>query len=105
MQPHGGANTAMNDRPSHRYEIPHGVLRARIEGEEVMLNPSTGVYHLLNPTGRSLTLLLEDGKSLEEAAAEVAEETGVGQDRVLEDARSFVDAMLARHLLEEVTIS
>jgi hypothetical protein len=93
----------MKDGSSHRYKFPQGVLRARLEGEEVMLNPATGVYHLLNATGCSLAFLLEEGKSLEEAAAGVADETGAPLDRVREDARAFVDAMLERQLLEEVT--
>ena len=92
----------MRNTSSHRYRIPEGVLRARLEGEEVMLNPDSGVYHLLNDTGRSLTLLFDDGRSLEEAAVALAEKTGAPMDRVERDVRSFVDAMLERHLLEEV---
>jgi hypothetical protein len=49
------------------FRIPPGVLRATVGGEEVLLNQDTGVYHLVNPTGRSLIRAFESGESLEGA--------------------------------------
>ena len=37
-----------------RYRMPDGVLRADLDGDEVLLNPTTGAYHLLNQTGRQV---------------------------------------------------
>lgn len=85
-----------------RYRIPSGVLRAALEEEEVLLNTETGVYHLLNRTGRALLASFEEGAGLDEATRRLAEETGEAVERVAADAGEFVRAMLARRLLEEV---
>lgn len=84
-----------------KYNVPDGVLRAELDGEEVMLNPTTGVYHLLNRTGLLVIEALERGDSLEEAVDTIAAETGASRDVVMVDARSFVGAMLERGLVEE----
>ena len=83
-----------------RYRIPHAVLRATMDDEEVLLNQNTGVYHLVNPTGLSLIRSFEAGDSLEQAIAALAEETGVDRRRIEVEASEFVDAMLVRGLLE-----
>jgi Coenzyme PQQ synthesis protein D (PqqD) len=83
-----------------RYRIPDGVLRATVEGEEVLLNEETGVYHLVNQTGRSLIRSFEVGNSLERAVLELARMTGEDQQRVAADASAFVHAMVTRGLLE-----
>ena len=85
-----------------RYRAAKDVLQAEIDGEEVLLNPRTGVYHLVNRTGRSLLVLLQDGRTLEESVAEVAAEAGGDPERVAKDAKVFVDAMCERGLLQEV---
>jgi hypothetical protein len=82
------------------YRIPDGVLRADLDGEEVMLNPRSGIYHLLNPTGRYLVACFSDGVSFEVAVERLAEEAGVGREDVRKDADVFVAAMMERGLLE-----
>jgi hypothetical protein len=84
-----------------RYRVCEGVLRAQLEGEEVLLNPSTGMYHLLNPTGRRLLAELDRGLSLEEAATVLAESAGIGAERVRSDSNAFIADMVERGLLEE----
>lgn len=85
-----------------RYRAAKDVLQAEIDGEEVLLNPRTGVYHLVNRTGRFLLVLLRDGRTLEESVTEVAEKAGGDPLRVAADAKEFVDAMCERGLLREV---
>ena len=85
-----------------RYRAARDVLQAEIDGEEVLLNPRTGVYYLVNRTGRSLLVMMQDGRTLEESVAAVAAETGVDPERVAADAKAFVDAMCERGLLQEV---
>jgi hypothetical protein len=86
-----------------RFRIPPGVLRATVGGEEVLLNQDTGVYHLVNPTGRSLIRAFESGQSLEGAIQALARDTGEGEQRVADDASAFVDAMVERGLLERMS--
>ena len=85
-----------------RYRAAKDVLQAEIDGEEVLLNPRTGVYHLVNRTGRSLLVMMRDGRTLEESVSEVAAEACVDPERVAADAKGFIDAMCERGLLQEV---
>jgi NADH pyrophosphatase NudC (nudix superfamily) len=78
-----------------------GVLHAEVDGEEVLLNPETGIYHLVNRTGRSLIGWMEDGETLDEAVDRLAEESGEASTRVRADAAAFVSAMTERGLLVE----
>lgn len=84
-----------------RFRLPPTVLRASLDEEEVLLNTETGVYHLVNATGRALLASFEAGLDLEGAARRLTEETGRAPDRVLSDSRAFVRAMAQRGLLEE----
>jgi hypothetical protein len=83
--------------------MPDGVLRAELEGEEVLLNPATGMYHLLNASGRRLVLELDQGSSLEQAIESVAAASGANIDQVRSDCSAFLNDMLERGLLEEAT--
>jgi coenzyme PQQ synthesis protein D (PqqD) len=83
-----------------QYRVPSGVLRAELEGEEVLLNPSRGIYHLVNETGRAVLNRLEEGKTLEEVVDELSTTWEQPQSTVQADAQLFVDALLERGLLE-----
>ena len=85
------------------YRVASGVLRAELEGKEVLLNTESGVYHLVNETGR---IVLEDwelGLAVDEVVQDVARRSGVPEDRVSEDTKKFVAALLERGLIEEVS--
>lgn len=81
------------------YSIPPEVLRAELAGDEVLLNPNTGQYHLVNATGREVLLVIESGASLEDAARSLSERTGRSERDVLADLHAFVKALLERGLL------
>jgi hypothetical protein len=85
---------------SDRYRIPRSVLRAELEGDEVLLNPETGVYHLVNDTGKAILDSLAGGSSLGECIDRLARDTDQPIDRISRDADAFVTAMLERRLLE-----
>jgi len=86
-----------------RFRIPASVLRAELEGDQVLLNPETGVYHLVNDTGSAILDMLAEGSDLQAGVARLSRETGEPVDRVLGDAQAFVAAMVERRLLEPVT--
>lgn len=88
---------------SDRYRIPSSVLRAELEGDQVLLNPETGVYHLVNDTGSAILDMLAEGSDLQAGVAQLSLETGEPVDRVLRDAQTFVAAMVERRLLESAT--
>jgi hypothetical protein len=79
--------------------------RAKIEDDHVLLNPETGVYHLVNATGLKIIGLMDEGRTLDEAIEHLARESGQPHDQVQSDAGAFLTAMLERGLLVEVTVS
>jgi hypothetical protein len=83
------------------YRVPDGVLRAELDGDEVLLNPATGVYHLLNPTGRRVVEGFVEGASLDTLIATIASDSDTQVELVRSDTESFVRAMVERGLLEE----
>jgi hypothetical protein len=85
-----------------RYRIAPPVLRAELEGDQVLLNPETGIYHLVNDTGSSILGLLADGLDLHEGVTRLSRETGEPIERVSRDAEAFVAAMVERRLLEPI---
>jgi hypothetical protein len=82
------------------YVVPGHVIAASTPEGEVLLNTETGQYHFLNPTGEAVLAALRQGTPLPDAAARIAADTGADTDRVLADARAFVEALRARGLVE-----
>jgi len=92
----------LND-PSLRYRKPAGILHAEVDDEEVILNPETGIYHLVNRTGRFLLDRMDAGETLDQAIGSLSAGSGEDPQLVRGDSLSFVDAMTTRGLLEPVT--
>ena len=85
-----------------RYRIADGVLRAEVDGEEVLLNPETGIYHMINSTGRAILVSLQDGSTVDESVTAVARESGASEDRVSTDTHMFLKSLVDRDLIVEV---
>lgn len=85
-----------------RLRMPQGVLVAELDGDAVLLNPETGMYHMLNGSGRRLLDSFDAGASLAQAADALANAAGADADQVRADSESFVRSMIDRGLLEEV---
>jgi coenzyme PQQ synthesis protein D (PqqD) len=85
-----------------RYRVSKSVLRASLEGEEVLLSTETDQYHVVNATGRAVIAEFEAGRSLEEAVETLVADTGKPADKVRRDVDDFVQALLSRGLLETV---
>ena len=87
-----------------RYAIPAPVLRAELHGEEVLLNPETGIYHLVNATGHEVVSAVVAGSNLDDVVERIADETGESPARVSADVDAFVRALIDRGLLLEVSM-
>ena len=85
-----------------RYRVSKSVLRASLEGEEVLLSTDTDQYHVVNDTGLAVIAEFDAGRSLEEAVATLVADTGKPADTVRRDVTDFVQALLSRGLLETV---
>jgi hypothetical protein len=83
-----------------RYRLPDRVLRAPLQDEEVLLNAKTGIYHLLNETGRTILADLEARATVADVVRRECEATGEPNERVRSDVEAFVAALSERGLLE-----
>jgi Coenzyme PQQ synthesis protein D (PqqD) len=84
-----------------RYRLPGDVLRAVVDDDEVLLEPSSGRYHLVNRTGRAVLDRFDSGEPLEGAIEHLCSETGAPREQVEADVTRFIRAMVERGLLEE----
>lgn len=84
-----------------RYVVRDGVLHAEVSGEEVLLDPDVGIYHLVNATGHRLLERMSEGASLNDAVMTIADEWGRPADEVRADAEPFIAGMLERRLITE----
>jgi Coenzyme PQQ synthesis protein D (PqqD) len=85
-----------------RYRVSKSVLRASLEGEDVLLSTETDQYHVVNATGRAVIAEFDAGRSFEEAVEALVADTGEPADKVRRDVGDFVQALLSRGLLEPV---
>ncbi len=83
-----------------RYRIPHGVLRAEVRGEEVLLDQSSGTYHLVNETGRLVLGRIAVGDDFDALVEVLAAESGQSVDRVRGDVAAFIATMTELKLIE-----
>jgi hypothetical protein len=80
--------------------IPGDVLFAVLDGQAVLLNLATGVYHGLDAVGTRIWQLLSEQDSLEGVRAAMLEEFEVEPERLDRDLGVFLAEMLERGLLE-----
>lgn len=82
-----------------RFRVPDSVLRAPVSDNEVLLNPQTQIYHLVEGSGRFVLEQLESGLAVGEVASRLADRFGIDTNRALADVRAFVSDMCDRGLL------
>ena len=82
-----------------QYRLAAGVLRADMDGDQVLLNPKTGVYHLLNETGGEVLETLSAGASVGECVRGLSSRSGFDEAIVRVDVQAFVDGLLERGLI------
>lgn len=84
-------------RPTER------VVARRVAHELLLLDPTTGLYHVLNETGAHVWQLLEQGSTIESIAAAMAAEFDVERVRALEDVTAIVTELRHANLIEAVS--
>lgn len=82
------------------FRIPEHVLGHRVGEELLLLDQSSGVYHILNPTGARVWELLERGADMEAIAAAVASDYDVDPARAAEDVHAIVAQLRRAKLIE-----
>ena len=82
------------------YRIASTDVSAEAFDQEVLaINLKSGHYHSLREAAVPLWSLLTNGHSIESAATALSNATGTPLDKVLADARPFVDSLLSHGLL------
>jgi type I protein arginine methyltransferase len=76
------------------------VLARRVAQELLLLDPATGVYHVLNETGALVWEALREGARVESIAAAVATHYDVEESRIVEDVAAIVAELQEAKLIE-----
>jgi protein arginine N-methyltransferase 1 len=81
-------------RPSAR------VVARRVAHELLLLDPATGLYHVLNESGARIWALLQDGANVTSIAAAMASEFEVELSRAIEDVTAILTELRHANLIE-----
>ncbi len=81
-----------------RVLVATGVHVREFEGELIILDLARGDYFGLDEVGARMWVQLAAGRTLREVAEVLSAEYGEPVDRVLDDARHLVEALLERGL-------
>lgn len=82
-----------------RYTAAPGVAAEIIEGEAVIINLATGVYHSMDRVGARVWEALAAGWSVEEIAAALSQATGVPADAAAGDVARVLAPLVDEGLL------
>ena len=88
--------------PETRFEVPDDVVYRDVGGETMILHLEAATYFGLDAVGSRVWQLLEQGRSLAEAAGMLETEFDAGRDRILADAGDLVRALVEKGLLRAV---
>ena len=84
-----------SDRPKRDPSVAWRV----IQGEAVMVLPSTGKVHTLNAVGTRFWELVDGQRSLAEIVRQIAEEFDAPAEAIAADCRRFASELAERRLL------
>jgi hypothetical protein len=87
-------------RPAATVSVPDQVVHRRFAAETVLLNLQTGQYHGVNPTGGRMLELLEQGRTIAETAAVLADEYGRPMGELQDDVADFCAGLAERGLIQ-----
>jgi predicted RNA methylase len=94
--PDSSRNAVFDDA---RFGVSDRVLARRVGDEVLLLDLSSGVYHVLNETAARMWALLANGDGIASVAATVALEYDVDAESVADDARALVASLLEEKLI------
>ena len=83
-----------------RYRLPATVLRAQLETSDVLLNTTSGLYHLLSGSGPGIVEQLQAGATVEAVIATLADRTDGDPGRIRADVTAFIASLVRQGLLE-----
>jgi hypothetical protein len=76
--------------PATTFRASEGVVCRKVGHEVLLLDPASGIYHVLNETGARVWELLRDGEAVEAIAAAVSAEYDVDAERAGADVALVV---------------
>jgi len=82
-----------------RFRPADSVHTRTFDGELVILDLAHGEYFALDPIGSRLWVALEEGKSIEQVAAEIVQEYDVSPETAATDLAALLDDLVRRGLL------
>jgi hypothetical protein len=82
-----------------RARLPQHVVHRSFVAETVVLNLRTGKYHGLNPTAGKMLEALEAAPTIGDAVPALADQYGLGQERIETDLLVLTRGLLERGLI------
>jgi hypothetical protein len=82
-----------------RYRAADAVHTRTFDGELVILDLAHGEYFALDPIGSRLWVALEQGRTIEQVAAEVVQEYDVSPETAAADLEALLEDLVRRGLL------
>jgi hypothetical protein len=74
-------------------------LHHEVDNEIVMMNINSGLYISLNETGKSIWLILEEPKSLDEIMENLAVEYNVTAEQLKKDTVPFIEKLVEKKII------
>lgn len=71
-----------------------------VDGEQVLLNLETGMYHGMNTVGTDIFEMIEEPRSVADLTAEISEKYEIDEETARTDVREFLDSLLEAGLVE-----
>ncbi len=75
------------------------ILHETLDNETIIVNLEIGTYYSLNAAGTNVWNGFEEGASVEEVVASLADASGADRDEVDSGVRAFVDELIAAELV------
>jgi hypothetical protein len=76
-------------------------LHHEVDSEMVMMNINSGLYVSLNKTGKSIWLILEEPKSVNEIIENLATEYEVTKEQCKKDTLPFIEKLINKKIIIE----
>ena len=93
----------MSAVPPTRFRQETRVAWRSIDGESVLIDPTSGTVFVLNRVGSQVWALLEEPRTVEELAASVGRTHDRAPASVADDVETFLTDLADRSLIEETT--
>lgn len=86
--------------PNTKVTATSETVSTEVEGERVLLNLETGMYHGMNAVGAKIYSAIDEPTSVKEISREISNQYNVEREQVATDIQNFLNSLLEAGLAE-----